>query len=150
MLSNREKCLYGKFITAYEIPTLIGLIPIEFPGAYVIVPIVDRVECFFWLKHNGARRPVSVVNGKDFRLERPFFYFIGWWYLIRIWVFFEIVHGFILIIIIVKFKVLHCVSHLSEPPHQTLGCLPIFYISWNAWRIRYISCQTFIFVNVVE
>ena len=123
MLSNRKKSFYDKFLAAYEIPTLVGLISIEFPGAYIIVTIGDRVKCFFWLKHYSGRRPVSVVNGKHFRLERPISNFIHRRYLIRIWVLFEIVHGLILMVFIMKFKLLHCVSHLAEPPHQTLWCL---------------------------
>lgn len=76
MLSNREKCFYDKMVTEYEIPTLIGLISIEFPWTHVIVRVGDCMVRFFGLKHYGAGRTISIVQGEHFLLERPFVYFI--------------------------------------------------------------------------
>lgn len=51
MLSNREQSFYDKIITEHEISTLDGLIPVEFPGTHIIVPIRYSVKSFFRLKH---------------------------------------------------------------------------------------------------
>ena len=150
MLGNREECFYYKFLAAYEIPTLVGLISIEFPWANIVVRIGDCMKCFLWLKRYSARRAVSVVQREYFLLEWPLFYFINWGNLIGIRVFFEIVHRLVLMVFVFEFKLLHAVSHLTEPPHQTLRRIQIFYVSWNAWRIWDICRQTVIFVNVVE
>ena len=126
------------------------MIPVEFPRTHIIVPISYSMKSLFWLKRDSARRSVSVVNRKNFSFKWPFLKFVRCWDLIRIWVLLEIFHDLVFKIFIMELKLLHRVSHLTEPKHQTLWCFHISDVSGNARRIRHIRGQTFIFVNVVE
>ena len=64
MLGDREKCFYDKIVTENEIPTLVGLIPIEFPRTHIVIRIVDCMISLFGLERYRAHRSISVVQGE--------------------------------------------------------------------------------------